>query len=370
MDSRHAQKSAPSFRPRSARWKRMAVRVDEARELEVVRHAREDTRVLRRLLVVGLAWAFFCAACARARRHGRDLLLPLVRRRRRSTAPGSTGTRTATGRRPTSTRASSRRAARTRAATRPSSSGRWREIAAAGVDEVVVSWWGRGSREDARLPLVSRVGARATGSPSRIHLEPYADRSPATVAARPRRTSRRSGSATSTSTTRATSRPPTGRPCAPQVPPAMRLFAGTELVGFAAAGALRRLLHVRLRRTTAAASSRGSARRRTPCTSLCAPSVGPATTAAAPASRRRRGRGRTARPTTALWTRRARRAPRHRDDHELQRVGRRDADRARRRPRRGYRGYDGAWGLHGRRRRRRLPPAHGVLDRRASTALR
>ena len=39
--------------------------------------------MLRRLLVVGLAWAFFCAPAARARRNGRDLLLPLVRRRRR-----------------------------------------------------------------------------------------------------------------------------------------------------------------------------------------------------------------------------------------------------------------------------------------------
>jgi hypothetical protein len=33
------------------------VRIDKARDLEVVRHAREDTPVLRRLLVVGLAWA-------------------------------------------------------------------------------------------------------------------------------------------------------------------------------------------------------------------------------------------------------------------------------------------------------------------------
>ena len=102
----------------------VAVRVDESGELVIVRHAREDTRVLRRLLVVGLAWAFFCAPAARARRHGRDLLLPLVRDaggRRRLAALGPERPPAA---RPTSTRASSRRSARTRAATRRSSSGR------------------------------------------------------------------------------------------------------------------------------------------------------------------------------------------------------------------------------------------------------
>ncbi len=35
------------------------------------------------------------------------------------------------------------------------------EIRGAGIDEVVVSWWGRGSVEDARLPLVDRRRAPA-----------------------------------------------------------------------------------------------------------------------------------------------------------------------------------------------------------------
>ncbi len=56
------------------------------------------------------------------------------------------------------------------------------EIAAAGVDEVIVSWWGRGSVEDRRLPLV-RAAARRHRLQVAVHLEPYAGRSPASVAA-------------------------------------------------------------------------------------------------------------------------------------------------------------------------------------------
>jgi hypothetical protein len=57
-----------------------------------------------------------------------------------------------------------------------------REIAEAGVDTVIVSWWGRGSAEDARLPLV-RSAARREQLRVAIHLEPYPGRSAETVAA-------------------------------------------------------------------------------------------------------------------------------------------------------------------------------------------
>jgi hypothetical protein len=55
------------------------------------------------------------------------------------------------------------------------------EMRAAGVDEVVTSWWGRGDFEDKGLPLVMRA---VTGAALRlaVHLEPYRGRSPATVA--------------------------------------------------------------------------------------------------------------------------------------------------------------------------------------------
>jgi glycoprotein endo-alpha-1,2-mannosidase len=51
-----------------------------------------------------------------------------------------------------------------------------REIAGAGVSTVIVSWWGRGSVEDLRLPRV--VGAaRAEGLAVAAHVEPYGGRS-------------------------------------------------------------------------------------------------------------------------------------------------------------------------------------------------
>jgi glycoprotein endo-alpha-1,2-mannosidase len=57
-----------------------------------------------------------------------------------------------------------------------------REIAAAGVREVVSSWWGWGSPEDVRLPLVIKA-AHAAGLSVAIHLEPYPDRTIETVEA-------------------------------------------------------------------------------------------------------------------------------------------------------------------------------------------
>jgi glycoprotein endo-alpha-1,2-mannosidase len=55
-----------------------------------------------------------------------------------------------------------------------------REIAAAGVQEVISSWWGWGSPEDLRLPLVLRA-ARSAQLAVAVHLEPYPGRSAASV---------------------------------------------------------------------------------------------------------------------------------------------------------------------------------------------
>jgi hypothetical protein len=55
------------------------------------------------------------------------------------------------------------------------------EIAAMGVGEVSVSWWGRGSVEDDRLPAVL-AAARAVGLNVAIHVEPYRGRDAASVA--------------------------------------------------------------------------------------------------------------------------------------------------------------------------------------------
>jgi hypothetical protein len=56
------------------------------------------------------------------------------------------------------------------------------EIAAARVGVVIVSWWGTGSVEDARLPAVISA-ARSVRLRVAIHIEPYPGRTPQTVAA-------------------------------------------------------------------------------------------------------------------------------------------------------------------------------------------
>ena len=54
------------------------------------------------------------------------------------------------------------------------------EIAGAGVDEIVVSWWGRGSFEDQKLPVVL-ASAGAHGLQVGIQIEPYVGRSAVSV---------------------------------------------------------------------------------------------------------------------------------------------------------------------------------------------
>lgn len=55
-----------------------------------------------------------------------------------------------------------------------------REIAAMGVQTVIVSWWGAQSVEAARLPAVSRL-ARDSGLRVALHVEPFAGRTPAAL---------------------------------------------------------------------------------------------------------------------------------------------------------------------------------------------
>jgi glycoprotein endo-alpha-1,2-mannosidase len=56
-----------------------------------------------------------------------------------------------------------------------------REIRAAGIGTVVVSWWGEGSPEADRLPLVTEAATRY-GLEVAVHLEPYGGRTPASTA--------------------------------------------------------------------------------------------------------------------------------------------------------------------------------------------
>jgi glycoprotein endo-alpha-1,2-mannosidase len=57
-----------------------------------------------------------------------------------------------------------------------------RDIANSGVDEVVSSWWGRGSQEDERLPSVMRA-AKRRGLEVAVQLEPYPGRTIDSIAA-------------------------------------------------------------------------------------------------------------------------------------------------------------------------------------------
>jgi hypothetical protein len=56
------------------------------------------------------------------------------------------------------------------------------EIESAGIDEIAVSWWGRGSTEDGRLGLVA-AAARADNIAVAVHVEPYGNRSVASIVA-------------------------------------------------------------------------------------------------------------------------------------------------------------------------------------------
>jgi glycoprotein endo-alpha-1,2-mannosidase len=107
------------------------------------------------------------------------------------------------------------------------------EIAGSGINEIIVSWWGRGSVEDRRLPFVLAAAQRQHLAVA-LHLEPYDGRTAETVAADLQYAASlgirdvyvyhpRDIAAVDWATVRA------------QAPPGMRLFAGTQFVGFAAA---------------------------------------------------------------------------------------------------------------------------------------
>jgi hypothetical protein len=217
------------------------------------------------------------------------------------------------------------------------------EIASAGINEVVVSWWGRGSPEDRRLPLVV-TDARRHALLVAVHLEPYPDRSPASVAAdlaylatlgiqdvyvyHPRDLA-----AADWAAVRA------------HAPPTMRLFAGTARAGFAAAGGFDGIY------TYDFITNRGGSFVRL-CTQahavhlLCAPSVGPGynglRAGEPPPTRSRRG-GAT---YDAMWAAAIAARPDIVTITSFNEWGEgTQIEPARAQP--GYRCYDGAWGLAG-----------------------
>jgi glycoprotein endo-alpha-1,2-mannosidase len=146
-----------------------------------------------------------------------------------------------------------------------------REIVAAGVDTLVVSWWGWGSLEDERLPRVVSI-ARAAGLNVAIHIEPYRGRTAVSVAAdvdHLRGLGIRDyyvyGATDIAAFDWATVRPSLL---------GVRLFAQTSMLGFAVAGGFDGVYTYTVSRTTGA-SFRLLCREAHQAGLVCAPSVGP-----------------------------------------------------------------------------------------------
>ena len=217
------------------------------------------------------------------------------------------------------------------------------EIRAAGIDEVVVSWWGRGSDEDTRLPLVV-AAARARGLLVGIHLEPYPERSPQSVEAdlqylagygvrdvyvyHPRDFAVADWAAVNAS-----------------APSTMRLLAGTRYAGFAAAGRFAGVYTYDFLTNSAGTLVR-LCREARAMHLVCAPSVGPGydgTRAGEPPAGRPRRHGAT---YDALWSAALAAAPDIVSITSFNEWGEgTQIEPAAARP--GYASYDGAWGLYG-----------------------
>jgi glycoprotein endo-alpha-1,2-mannosidase len=218
-----------------------------------------------------------------------------------------------------------------------------REIRAAGVDEVVASWWGRGSPEDSRLPVIRSVALR-NGLALALHVEPYTGRTPATVAADVAYA--RSLGVRDVYVYAVHDAAAEAWQAALAGAEGVRLFAQTTLVGFAARAGFDGVYtyDVRVHGGDKLGRLCEQARR---VSLLCAPSVGPGFDARRavgdPAVKRRR-RGQT---YDAMWTA----ALRARADvvtvtsynewHEGTQI---EPARAQS----GYASYDGAWGRRGR----------------------
>ena len=216
------------------------------------------------------------------------------------------------------------------------------QIASAGIDQVVVSWWGRGSLEDVRLPILLSV-AHNHDLQLAIDLEPYGGRSPESVTAdlaylaalgiqdvyvyQPQ-----NFAASQWAAIRATA------------PTTLRLFAGTARVGFAAAGRFDGFYTYDFVSYSGGTFARLCAQAHA-LQLLCAPSVGPGfdgRRAGEPLVRPRRN-GAT---YDFLWAAALAAGPDIVTVTSYNEWGEgTQIEPAAARP--GYRGYDGAWGLSG-----------------------
>ena len=146
-----------------------------------------------------------------------------------------------------------------------------REIASAGIQTVIVSWWGPGSAEAARLPRVQRL-ARAAGLSVAVHVEPFDGRTPETLA--PELRALAATGIEDFYIYDSTSSSDDGWRALNQQLPGLRLFANTGLPGKAAAGGFAGLYTYDVRVYDGNSFPRMCASARMH-NLVCAPSVGP-----------------------------------------------------------------------------------------------
>ena len=221
-----------------------------------------------------------------------------------------------------------------------------RDIRGAGVDEVIVSWWGTGSIEDQRLPAVLKA-ARAEHMAVALHIEPYGGRSPASVAGdvahfRPL-------GITDFYVYEPLLSPALDWAVANASLSGARMFAGTGLAGFAATGRFTGVYTYDIVRYRSSSFGRICAQARVQHL-LCAPSVGPGfdsrrSTGATTVQPRRRGQ-----TYDRMWRAALNAAPdmvtvtSYNEWHEGTQIEPASVEQRWA----GYASYEGAWGRHGR----------------------
>ena len=219
-----------------------------------------------------------------------------------------------------------------------------REIALAGITTVVVSWWGRGSAEDQRLPRVVATARRA-GLAVAAHLEPYPGR---TVP----------GTGADIAYLRGLGLRDFYVWASPELPAAewrelnatlsgVRVFANTNLAGLAAAGGFDGLYTYDVLIFDGTLFPRLCAQARR-LQLLCAPSVGPGYDARRATGDSRVKPRRNGATYDAMWRGAVRAGAdlvtvtSYNEWHEGTQIEPARADR------RGYESYEGAWGSRGR----------------------
>ena len=195
-------------------------------------------------------------------------------RRPWTTEATRTGPRTAICRRTTSPRSTTRRSGCTRLTTRPCSTTQMAEIQRAGIGQIAVSWWGKGSPEDQRLPGVIAAAQRPR------HRRRCPHRAVHGADGREHRRGRRlprarSGSARSTSTRRSSSPRPPGRTQRRAARRGNHHVRPDRIRRPGGRWPLQRPLHLRHRHLDARRSSIGSAPRRTRTDCSARPPSGP-----------------------------------------------------------------------------------------------